>query len=80
MSQCSLDVPIVVNFSIYIYFHDIFTELAGIIKIITSPLSTMLFPMSETFKKSQMSECFDVSSGCYRARARAKIVPFPINY
>ena len=24
----------------------------------------MLFPMSETFKKSQLSEFFDVSSGC----------------
>ena len=24
----------------------------------------MLFPMSETFKKSQMSEFFDVSAGC----------------
>ena len=25
----------------------------------------MLFPMSETFKKSQMSEFFDVSAGCF---------------
>ena len=31
MSQYSLDVPIVVNFSIYIYFHEIFSELGGII-------------------------------------------------
>ena len=31
MSQHSLDVPIVVNFSIYIYFQDMFTDLAGII-------------------------------------------------
>ena len=30
MSQHSLDVPIVVNFSIYIYFHEI-SELGGII-------------------------------------------------
>ena len=43
MSQHSSDVPILVNFSIY--FHDIFTELAGIIKIINSvnsPLRTIL--------------------------------------
>ena len=33
-------------------------------KIYVSPLGTMLFPMSETFKKSQLSEFFDVSSGC----------------
>ena len=32
-------------------------------KIYVSPLSTMLFPMSETFKKSQLSEFFYVSSG-----------------
>ena len=30
MSQCSLDVPILVNLP-YIYFPDIFTELGGII-------------------------------------------------
>ena len=29
-----------------------------------SPLTTMLFTMSETFKKSQLSEFFDVPSGC----------------
>ena len=34
-------------------------------KIYISPLSTMLFPMSETFKKSQTSEFFDVSAGWY---------------
>ena len=28
-----------------------------------SPLSTMLFPISEFFEKSQMSEFFDVSAG-----------------
>ena len=33
-------------------------------KIYVSPLGTMLFPMSETFKKSQLSEFFDVSSRC----------------
>ena len=31
MSQRSLDVPIVVKFSIYIYIHEIFSELCGII-------------------------------------------------
>ena len=31
MSQHSSDVPIVANFYIYIYFQDMFTELAGII-------------------------------------------------
>ena len=35
-----------------------------------SPLSKMLFPMSETFKKSQMSELFDVSAGCLRLCCR----------
>ena len=29
-----------------------------------SPLTTMLFTMSETFKNSQLSEFFDVPSGC----------------
>ena len=33
-------------------------------KIYFSPLTTMLFTMSETFKKSQLSEFFDVPSGC----------------
>ena len=32
-------------------------------KIYFSPLSTMLFPISEFFEKSQMSEFFDVSAG-----------------
>ena len=57
MSQCSLDVPIVVKFSISLNWVVLF-------KKNISPLSTMLFPMSETFKKSQMSEFFDVSAGC----------------
>ena len=41
MSQCSLDLPMLANFSIYI-FPNIFSELAGIIQIIKSPLTTML--------------------------------------
>ena len=56
-------------------------------KIYVSPLSTMLFPMSETFKKSQMSEFFDVSAGCYVQETAhtsfnqniGKMVPFPAN-
>ena len=63
MSQCSVDVPMLVIFSIYI--PHIFSELAGIIQIIKSPLSTMLLPISETFNKSQLSEFFDLSAGCY---------------
>ena len=64
MSQRSSDVPILVNFSIY--FHDIFTELAGIIKIILrgKTLTFHRLPLkSETFKKSQMSEPIEVPSG-----------------
>ena len=63
MSQRSSDVPILVNFSIYI---SLISSLnwAVSFKIYVSPLSTMLFPTSETFKKSQLSEFFDVSSGC----------------
>ena len=41
MSQRSSDVPMLVNISIY--FPNIFSELAGTIQIIKSPLSTMLF-------------------------------------
>ena len=33
----------------------------------------MLFPMSETFKKSQMSEFFDVSAGCVRMKRYMRI-------
>ena len=65
MSQRSSGVAIVVNFSIY--FHEIFTELGGIIKIIFrgKSLTFHRLPLkSETFKKSQMSEPFDVPSGC----------------
>ena len=63
MSQCSSDVPILVNFYIYI---SLISSLnwAVSFKIYVSPLSKMLFPMSETFKKSQLSEFFDVSAGC----------------
>ena len=62
MSQHSLDVHILVNFSIYI---SLISSLnwAVSFKIYVSPLSTMLFPISETFKKLQMSEFFDVSAG-----------------
>ena len=42
MSQRSSDLPMLANFSIYIYFPNIFSELAGIIQIIKSPLTTML--------------------------------------
>ena len=69
MSQRSSDVPILVNVSIYIYFHDIFTELVGIIKIILreKTLTFHRLPLkSETFKKSQMSEPIDVPSWCNR--------------
>ena len=31
MSQCSLDLPMLVNFSIYIYFLEIFSELGAIV-------------------------------------------------
>ena len=63
MSQCSSDVPIVVKFSTYISMRSSLNCVVSFKKYI-SPLSTMLFPMSETFKKSQMSEFFDVSAGC----------------
>ena len=62
MSQHSSDVPILVNFSTYI-FPSYLLNWAVSFKIYVSPLSTMLFPMSETFKKSQLSEFFDVYSG-----------------
>ena len=50
MSQRSLDVPIVVKFSIYISMRSSLNWVVSF-KIYISPLSTMLFPMSETFKK-----------------------------
>ena len=70
MSQRSSDVPILVNFFIYISL--IFSlNWAVSFKIYVSPLTTMLFPMSETFKKSQLSEFFDVFSGCFSLNARS---------
>ena len=41
MSQHSSDLPMLANFSIYV-FPNIFSDLAGIIQIIKSPLTTML--------------------------------------
>ena len=65
MSQCSSDVPICSKF-FHIYISLISSlNWAVLFKIYVSPLSTMLFPMSETFKKSQLSEFFDVPAGCY---------------
>ena len=63
MSQHSSDVLIVVKFSIYISLRSSLNWVVSF-KIYVSPLSTMLFPISEFFEKSQMSEFFDVSAGC----------------
>ena len=49
MSQHSSDVPIVVKFSIYISMRSSLNWVVSFKKYI-SPLSTMLFPMSETLK------------------------------
>ena len=65
MSQCSSDVPIVVKFSVYISLRCSLNWVVSF-KIYVSPLSIMLFPISEFFEKSQMSEFFDVSAGCRR--------------
>ena len=53
MSQRSSDVPIVVKFSIDSIYISMRSSLNWVVsfKIYISPLSTMLFPMSETFKK-----------------------------
>ena len=60
MSQCSLDLHILFNFSIYIYFPDIFTEIGflcdinlGVKKKILTDLHDKV-TMSETFEKSQL--------------------------
>ena len=50
MSQRSLDVPMLVNFSIYIYFLEIFSELGAIIHNIHSPLTPMLFLCQKLWK------------------------------
>ena len=64
MSQRSSDVPMLANF-FYIYISmGSSLNWAVSFKKYFSPLTTMLFTMSETFKKSQLSEFFDVPSGC----------------
>ena len=51
MSQCSSDVPILVNFSIYIYISLISSlNWAVSFKIYVSPLSTILFPCQKLLK------------------------------
>ena len=62
MSQHSSDLPMLANFSIYIYiyiyFPDIFSELAGIVHGVFGPkkLISHRDPLkSETFNKSQLS-------------------------
>ena len=61
MSQHSSDVPILVNFSIY---SSLISSLnwAVLFKICFS-IEYNAFPVSEIFKKSQLSEFFDVSAG-----------------
>ena len=66
MSQRSLDVPIVVKFSIYIFPWDLlWTGWYHLNYFEGKSLTFHTFSLkSETFKKSQMSEPFDVPSGC----------------
>ena len=61
MSQRSLDVPIVANFSIYIFPGYVHRTGWYHLKYYYST-DHHSFGMSETFKKSQMSEFFDVSA------------------
>ena len=63
MSQRSSDVPIVENFSIYIFPGYVHWTGWYHLKYYFS-IDHHSFGMSETFKKSQMSEFFDVSAGC----------------
>ena len=63
MSQCSSDVPIVVNFSICIFPGDLLLSRLYHLKYKIS-IEYNVIPMSETFKKSQLSEFFDVSAEC----------------
>ena len=68
MSQRSSDVPMLVNFSIYIFpWHLLWTGLYRW-KYYFS-IHYNVHQMSETFKKSQMSELFDVSAGCTPQRS-----------
>ena len=67
MSQRSLDVPIVANFSIYIFPGYVHWTGWYHLKYYFS-IDHHSFGMSETFKKSQMSEFFDVSAGCLSER------------
>ena len=67
MSQHSSDVPMLVNFSIYIfpsYLH--WTGLYHLNSFQGKKLISHRPPLkSETFEKSQLSEPLDVPSGCY---------------
>ena len=63
MSQHSSDVHILLYFSIYIFPRNLYWTGRNGLKY-KFLIVYHLFPMSETFEKSQMSEFFDVSSGC----------------
>ena len=62
MSQHSSDVPMLVNFSIYIFPWDLLWTGLYRWKYYFS-IHYNAHQMSETFKKSQMSELFDISAG-----------------
>ena len=64
MSQLSSDVPIVANFSIYIFPGYVHRTGWYHLKYYFS-IDHHSFGMSETFKKSQMLQFFDVSAGWY---------------
>ena len=53
---------------LYIYFHDIFTELAGIIKIINSPLSTILFLCQKLLKNRKCLNFFMFLQGAQSSK------------
>ena len=67
MSQHSSDLPMLANF-LYIYFPNIFSDLAGIVQIIKSPLTTMLIKYQKLLTNRNSSETIDVPSGCYSVR------------
>ena len=50
---------------LYIYFPRIISNLAGIIQIIKSPLTTMLIKYQKLLTNRNLSETIDVPSGCY---------------